>query len=166
MAASTMESYLSVAVEIAREAGGLLAQLWNRPHEIHYKRKSDIVTEADRRSEALIIERLRSRFPRHDIVSEEGGGQRSNADYCWYVDPLDGTTNFAHGFPVFCVSIGLAFKNEVVAGVVFDPTRNELFAAEHGSGAHLNNQRIQVSKNAALSESLVATGFPPFMQDH
>ena len=161
-----MESYLSAAVEIAREAGGLLAQLWNRPHEIHYKRKSDIVTEADRRSEALIVERLRSRFPRHDIVSEEGGGQRSNADYCWYVDPLDGTTNFAHGFPVFCVSMGLALKNEVVAGVVFDPMRNELFAAERGSGAHLNNQRIQVSKNAALSESLVATGFPPFMQDH
>jgi myo-inositol-1(or 4)-monophosphatase len=161
-----MESYLSTAVEIAREAGALLAQLSTRPHEITYKRPSDIVTEADRRSEALIVERLRSRFPRHDIVSEEGGGQKTGADYCWYVDPLDGTTNYAHGFPVFCVSMGLAFKNEVVAGVVYDPTRDELFAAERGSGAHLNNQRLHVSKNATLSESLVATGFPPFMRDH
>jgi myo-inositol-1(or 4)-monophosphatase len=161
-----MESYLTPAIEIAREAGALLAQLSKKPHEIHYKRKSDIVTEADRRSEALIVERLRSRFPRHAIVSEEGGGQKTDSEYCWYVDPLDGTTNFAHGFPVFCVSMGLAFRNEVVAGVVYDPTRDELFAAERGSGAHLNNQRIQVSKNATLSESLVATGFPPFMQDH
>lgn len=162
----SMESYLSTAVEIAREAGGLLGQLSKRPHEITYKRPSDIVTEADRRSEALIVERLRSRFPRHAIVSEEGGGQQTDSDYCWYVDPLDGTTNFAHGFPVFCVSIGLAHRNEVVAGVVYDPMRDELFAAERGSGAYINNQRLHVSKNATLSESLVATGFPPFMRDH
>ena len=155
-----MESYLASAVEIAREAGALIAQLSHRPHEIHYKRPSDIVTEVDRRSEELIVERLRSRFPRHAIVSEEGGGQKTDSDYCWYVDPLDGTTNFAHGFPVYCVSLGIAFRNEVIAGVVYDPTRDELFTAERGSGAYLNQQRIHVSKCAHLSESLVATGFP------
>jgi len=161
-----METYLASAVEIAREAGALIAQLAQRPHEIHYKRPSDIVTEVDRRSEELIVERLRSRFPRHAIVSEEGGGQKTASDYCWYVDPLDGTTNFAHGFPVYCVTLGLAFNDEVIAGVVYDPTRNELFTAERGSGAYLNQQRLHVSKNASLSECLVATGFPPFMRDH
>ena len=162
-----MENYLSPAVEIAREAGALLAQLSKRPHEISYKRPSDIVTEADRRSEALIVERLRSRFPKHAIVSEEGGGQKANSDYCWYVDPLDGTTNFAHGFPVFCVTLGLAYRDEVAAGVVYDPMREELFTAERGGGAYLNDhQRLRVSRNASLSECLVATGFPPFMRDH
>lgn len=161
-----MENYLGAAVEIAREAGRLLAQLSKRPHEITYKRPSDLVTEADRRSEALIVERLRNRFPKHAIVSEEGGGQKTDSNYCWYVDPLDGTTNFAHGFPVFCVSMGLACRNEVVAGVVYDPMRDELFTAERGSGAYLNQQRIHVSKHASLSESLVATGFPPFMRHH
>ena len=161
-----MESYLSTAVEIAREAGALLAQLAQRPHEITYKRPSDLVTEADRRSEALIVERLRGRFPRHAIVSEEGGGQKTSSDYCWYVDPLDGTTNFAHGFPIFCVTLALAYRDEVAAGVVYDPTRDELFTAERGAGAYLNQQRIQVSKHAKLSECLVATGFPPFARNH
>lgn len=161
-----MESYLSTAVEIAREAGALLAQLFKRPHEISYKRPSDLVTEADRRSEALIIERLRSRFPKHSVVGEEGGGQETSSDYRWYVDPLDGTTNFAHGFPVFSVTLGLTFRGEVVAGVVYDPTRDELFTTERGAGAYLNNQRIHVSTNSNLSECLVATGFPPFAADH
>jgi myo-inositol-1(or 4)-monophosphatase len=157
-----MESYLNTAVEIAREAGALIAQLFKRPQEITYKRRSDIVTDADRRSEALIVERLRSHFPKHAIVGEEGGGQKTDSDYCWYVDPLDGTTNFAHGFPVFCVSLGLTYRDEMTAGVVYDPSREELFAAERGAGAYLNNKRIHVSKVASLSESLLATGFPPF----
>jgi myo-inositol-1(or 4)-monophosphatase len=161
-----MESYLSTAVEIAREAGALLAQLFESPQEISYKRKADLVTEADRRSEALIVERLRSHFPTHAVVSEEGGGQKTGSDYCWYVDPLDGTTNFAHGFPVFCVTLGLACRGEVVAGVVYDPIREELFAAERGCGAYLNDKRIRVSKTASLSESLLATGFPPFATNH
>jgi myo-inositol-1(or 4)-monophosphatase len=161
-----MESYLTTGVEIAREAGALLAELFTRPQEITYKRPSDLVTEADRRSEALIVERLRSHFPTHSIVGEEGGGQQTDSDYCWYVDPLDGTTNFAHGFPVFCVTLGLAYRGEVVAGVVYDPTRQELFTAERGSGAYLNNQRLRVSKTAELSQCLVATGFPPFATNH
>ena len=156
-----MESYLETAIEIAREAGGLIAQLAKRPQEISYKRRSDLVTETDRRSEALIVERLRSHFPQHAIVGEEGGAQNTGSDYCWYVDPLDGTTNFAHGFPFFCVSLGLAYQEEVIAGVVYDPTREELFTAERGAGAYLNHERIRVSKTASLSESLLATGFPP-----
>ena len=161
-----MESYLNTAIEIAREAGALLAQAFKRPLEITYKRPSDIVTDADRRSETLIVERLRSHFPKHAIVGEEGGGQKTESDYCWYVDPLDGTTNFAHGFPVFSVTLGLTYRDEIVAGVVYDPTREELFAAERGAGAYLNHKRIRVSKIASLSESLLATGFPPFANNN
>jgi len=161
-----MENHLDIAVEIAREAGSLLARLFKGPQEISYKRPSDLVTEADRRSEALIVERLRRHFPGHAVVGEEGGGQRIASDYCWYVDPLDGTTNFAHGFPVFCVTLGLAYRGEVIAGVVYDPTRDELFTAERGAGAYLNSQRIHVSQAASLSESLLATGFPPFASSH
>ncbi len=157
-----MENYLGVAVEVAREAGSLLAQLSKQPVEISYKQKSDLVTQADRRSEALIIDRLHRHFPRHAVVAEEGGGQQTDSEYCWYVDPLDGTTNFAHGFPMYCVSLALAFRGEVIVGVVYDPNREELFTAERGSGAFLNDQRISVSKTANLSESLLATGFPPF----
>jgi len=161
-----METYLDIAVEIAREAGSLLIKLFKDPQEISYKRPSDLVTEADRRSEALIVERLHRHFPTHAVVGEEGGGQRIDSDYCWYVDPLDGTTNFAHGFPVFCVTLGLVYRGEVIVGVVFDPTRDELFTAERGAGAFLNHKRIQVSKTASLSESLLATGFPPFASNH
>ena len=161
-----MQNYLTTATDIAREAGSLLAQLFHRPHEVTYKRRSDLITEADRRSEALIIERLRSHFPNHGIVAEEGGGQQTDSEYCWYVDPLDGTTNFAHGFPVFCVTLGLAYRGEVVAGVVYDPMREELFSAERGGGAYLNGKRIHVSKTPSLSESLLATGFPPFATNH
>lgn len=161
-----MESYLNTAVDIAREAGALLAQLFKRPKEISYKRPSDLVTDADRRSEALIVERLRSYFPKHGIVAEEGSGQKTDSDYCWYVDPLDGTTNFAHGFPMFCVTLGLAYRGEIIAGVVYDSIHEELFTAERGAGAYLNNKRIHVSKTENLAESLLATGFPPFANNH
>lgn len=161
-----MENYVQIAVEIAREAGALLAELFKSPKEISYKRPSDLVTDADRRSEALIVERLRSHFPTHAVVAEEGGGAKTDSDYCWYVDPLDGTTNFAHGFPVFCVTLGLANRGETVAGVVYDPTREELFTAQRGAGAFLNGERIHVSRASDLSESLLATGFPPFASNH
>jgi myo-inositol-1(or 4)-monophosphatase len=161
-----MTDHLSVAVEIAREAGALLAELSSQPLEIGYKRRSDLVTVADRRSEALIVGRLRERFPDHAIVAEEGGNHRSSSDYCWYVDPLDGTTNYAHGFPVFCVTLGLAYRGEVVAGVVYDPTRHETYTAERGAGAYLNGDRLHVSRIEKLSESLVGTGFPPFATNH
>lgn len=161
-----MADYLSTAIDIARDAGGLVLEHFQGPQQISYKRRSDLVTEADRRSEELIVKRLHSHYPEHDIVGEEGGGRRTNADYCWYVDPLDGTTNFAHGFPVFCVTLGLARRGEVIAGVVYDPTRQELFTAERGAGAFLNDQRLSVSKTTKLAESLLATGFPPFADNH
>jgi myo-inositol-1(or 4)-monophosphatase len=161
-----MENYLTTATEIAREAGALLLKLFPQQHEIKYKRRADLVTEADKQSEALIVQRLRSHFADHRIVSEEGGGQQTDSDYCWYVDPLDGTTNFAHGFPVFSVTLGLTYHNEVVAGVVYDPIRDELYSVERGSGAYLNGQRLRVSKIEQLAESLLATGFPAFATNH
>jgi myo-inositol-1(or 4)-monophosphatase len=161
-----MTDFMNPAIEIAREAGTLIAQLSSQPLEIKYKRRSDLVTIADKKSEALIVGHLRAKFPDHNIVAEEGGNHASSSEYCWYVDPLDGTTNYAHGYPVYSVSLGLAFRNEVVAGVVFDPTRNEMFWAERGAGAFLNGHRLRVSSTETLSEGLVATGFPPFASNH
>jgi len=146
--------------EIAREAGALLMGYFARRVKIEYKGEVDLVTEADRASEKLILERIRARWPQHNILAEEGGGSEAGSDYRWYVDPLDGTTNFAHGFPVFCVSLGLEYKGERIAGVVYDPPRDELFSAEKGSGAFLNGKPARVSKVGNLAESLVATGFP------
>ena len=162
---SAQSEFLPAMTEIAREAGALLMGYFARRVKIEYKGDVDLVTEADRASEKLILERIRARWPKHNILAEEGGGSEAGSDYRWYVDPLDGTTNFAHGFPVFCVALGLEHKGERVAGVVYDPTRDELFAAEKGSGAFLYNQGlngspIQVSKVGNLAESLVATGFP------
>ena len=155
-----MPSYLEISAEIAREAGALLSTYFERRVAFELKGEHDLVTEADRASERLVIERLRSHFPTHSIVAEEGGGHTGSSDFCWYVDPLDGTTNFAHGFPMYNVTMALEQAGELVAGVVFDPTRNEMFAAERGSGAYLNNRRIRVSKAARVADSLVATGFP------
>lgn len=154
--------YISTASEIARRAGALLLEYFHRGVKTEYKGVGtvDVVTDADRASEKLIVAGLRAAFPNHGIVGEEGSRSQSNNQYLWYVDPLDGTTNFAHGFPVFCVSIGLARNNEVIAGVVFDPTRNELFAAERGRGATLNGEPIRTSKIRTLGESLLGTGFP------
>ena len=118
------------------------------------------MTEADRASERLIVQRLRAAFPDYGIVGEEGGEHYSGDEYRWYVDPLDGTTNFAHGFPMFNVTLGLERGAEMVAGVVYDPLRNEMFTAEQGSGAFLNGKRIQVSRAQRVEDALVATGFP------
>ncbi len=157
---SKQPDFLPALAEIAREAGALLMQYFRRRVRVEYKGEADLVTVADRESEALIRERIRQRWPSHDILGEEQGLVDTGSDYRWYVDPLDGTTNFAHGFPVFCVSMALEHKGQRIAGVVYDPTRDELFAAAQGSGATLNGQRIQVSRTAKLEECLVATGFP------
>lgn len=152
--------FVPVMAEIAREAGVLLMDYFERRVKVEYKGEVDLVTEADRKSEALILDRIRARWPGHDITAEESGRRDSGSQYRWYIDPLDGTTNFAHGFPVFCISLALDFEGKRVAGVVYDPTRDELFAAEQGSGAYLNERRIHVSKVDNLAECLVATGFP------
>ena len=155
-----MPSYLETAIDIARESGALLATYFERRIGFELKGDFDLVTDADRASEKLVVERLRSHFPSHGIVAEEGGGHESSSEYRWYVDPLDGTTNFAHGYPVFNVTLGLERNGEMLVGVVFDPTRQEMFSAERGAGAYLNNRRIRVSSAARLEDSLVSTGFP------
>jgi len=152
--------YLPKMGAIAREAGALLMQFFDRNIKIEYKGDADLVTAADRKSEALIRERIRETWPGHDVLGEEEGLRDTGSEFRWYVDPLDGTTNFAHSFPVFCVSMALRDKNGMLAGVCYDPTRNELFAAERGKGATLNGRPIHVSKTAKLKESLVGTGFP------
>ena len=157
-----MASFVDTAAEIAREAGGLIANFFERRIGFELKGEHDLVTEADRSSERLIVERLRSHFPSYSIVAEEGGGVTHASEYCWYVDPLDGTTNFAHGFPVFNVTLGLEQAGEMIAGVIYDPMRNEMFTCEKGAGAWLNNRRIRVSAVEKLEESLVATGFPSY----
>jgi len=157
---SHSHDFVPAMAEIAREAGALLMDYFRQHVKVEYKGEADLVTVADRKSEALIRDRLRQQWPTFDILGEEGGLLDTGSDYRWYIDPLDGTTNFAHGFPVFCVSMGLDFKGNRIAGVIYDPTRDELFTAEQGSGAYLNRERIHVSKIANLAECLVATGFP------
>jgi myo-inositol-1(or 4)-monophosphatase len=155
-----MEEFLESAIEIARQAGSLLRYYFERRVRFELKGDFDLVTEADRASEKLIVERLRERFPDHGILAEEGGGRESPSDFRWYVDPLDGTTNFAHGYPVYNVTLALEKAGELIAGVIFDPNRDELFSCEKGSGAFLNGARIHVSHTAKLDECLFSTGFP------
>src|SRR5215468_206827 len=149
---------------IAREAGALLIKYLHEGLKIEYKGDADLVTAADRASEALIRERVSKQFPSHDVLGEEQGLKDRGSEYRWYVDPLDGTTNFAHGFPVFAVSMGLEHRSAQgearIAGIVYDPTRDELFSAEKGKGAQLNGKPVHVSKISQLNECLVATGFP------
>lgn len=147
-------------MEIAREAGTLLVNYYERRVSFELKGEFDLVTEADRASERLIVERLSTHFPSHSIVAEEGGGHNGRSECRWYVDPLDGTTNFAHGFPMFNVTLALERKGELIAGCIYDPLRDEMFSAERGSGAYLNHRRIHVSKAARVEDSLAATGFP------
>jgi len=157
------------AAEIAREAGARLREFLAQGVETEYKGDVDVVTIADRTSEKLIRERLGAAFPEHGIYGEEGTRERLESEYRWYVDPLDGTTNFAHGFPQFCVSMGLEHRpagvradedGALVAAVIYDPNRDEMYTAERGRGAWLNGRRIKPSRTAELAEALVATGFP------
>ncbi|HMD19795.1 MAG TPA: inositol monophosphatase family protein [Alloacidobacterium sp.] len=157
------------AASIALEAGSLIRDFYDRGVATEYKTDVDLVTVADRTSEKLIVERMHAHFPDHGIYGEEGTRDQLDREYRWYVDPLDGTTNFAHGFPVFCVSLGLEHRpaglapdkdGTLVAGVIYDPTRDELFVTEKGKGAYLNGKKIQVSRTDDLAESLLATGFP------
>jgi myo-inositol-1(or 4)-monophosphatase len=161
--------FIPQAAEIAREAGARLREFFLAGVETEYKGDADLVTVADRTVEKLIRTRLGEAFPTHGIYGEEGTRERLEAEYRWYVDPLDGTTNFAHGFPQFCVSMGLELRppgtaadedGTLVAGVIYDPMRDELFTARRGRGAQLNGKPLRVSRAVQLAESLLATGFP------
>ncbi|MDT7543065.1 MAG: monophosphatase [Acidobacteriota bacterium] len=159
---------LNFAIQTARDAGRVLAEKFGRALQVSNKGDIDLVTEADVAAEQLIVERIRSHYPRHAILAEESG-ESARADqpseYKWIVDPLDGTTNYAHGYPCFCVSIALEHDGEIIVGVVYDPTRDELFAAERGEGATLNGRRIRVSDTDDLNRALVCTGFPYDVRD-
>jgi len=156
---------LNFAIQTARDAGRILAERFGRTLEITNKSELDLVTESDLSSERLIIERIKTFHPRHAILAEESGAstpvdQELRSEWRWIIDPLDGTTNYAHGYPCFCVSIGLEYNGRMEVGVVYDPMRDELFTAERGQGASLNGRRIQVSPVNSLSAALLCTGFP------
>jgi len=160
LASDNSASFLPAMFAIAREAGALLMEYFQKHIKIEYKGDADLVTAADRASEVLIRKRITELWPAHDVLGEEQGLNDQGSEYRWYVDPLDGTTNFAHGYPVFCVSMGLEHRGVMIAAAVYDPTRAELFSAELGKGAQLNGETIQVSKTPTLKESMLATGFP------
>jgi myo-inositol-1(or 4)-monophosphatase len=157
------------ASEMARAAGALLRAHYRSGVATEYKGEVDIVTVADRESERLLVEKLHAQWPEHGVLGEEGTRAQMDCEYRWYIDPLDGTTNFAHGFPAFCVSMGLEHRpagtaadadGELVAAVIYDPLRDEMFTAEKDRGAYLNGRRIHVSSTETMAESLIATGFP------
>jgi myo-inositol-1(or 4)-monophosphatase len=154
---------LNFAIDVARDAGGVLVQRLGSA-KITNKGDIDLVTEADLASEDLIIERIRSYYPQHAILAEESGetmlvgGKRS--EWKWIIDPLDGTTNYAHGYPCFCVSLALEHNGTLEIGVIYDPVRDEMFAAERGNGATLNGRRIRVSEVEELKDAMLCTGFP------
>lgn len=159
--ADRIQSYVAVAEEAARAAGAFIVENWQRFKEITYKSAIDIVTEIDRKAEEKIVENLQRRFPDHSILAEEETRiPGSSGEYRWIIDPLDGTTNFAHSYPQVSVSIALEQAGHIVLGVVFDPLRKELFKAAEGGGAFLNDSPIQTSKIAQLDKALLATGFP------
>jgi myo-inositol-1(or 4)-monophosphatase len=146
-------------------AGRIQRERYGSAVAVEMKGDIDLVTEVDHACELAILETIRSRYRGHDIVTEETDLARTGSHHVWFVDPLDGTTNFAHSYPMFCSSVALAFEGEVVAGAVFDPLRDELFTAEKGGGAYLNGRRLQVSKAKTLLESLLITGFPYDLHD-
>jgi myo-inositol-1(or 4)-monophosphatase len=155
---------LNVAIIAARKAGNIInrASLDIEQVKVSTKSANDFVTEVDQKAEEVIIETLLTAYPGHGILAEESGRTHGakNSEYVWIIDPLDGTTNFIHGFPVYAVSIALAFRDQIQQAVVYDPTRNDLFYASKGRGAFLNDKRLRVSKRTRMSDSLIGTGFP------
>ena len=157
--------YVACATEAVLRAGALQRERYGQEFAVHHKGEIDLVTEVDRACEALVLETLRAHFPDHDVMTEETEIERTGSRFLWFVDPLDGTTNFAHGYPFFCSSVALAVDGRVVAGAVYDPLKDELFTAERGAGAHLNGRRLRSSQTADLLRALLVTGFPYDLRD-
>ena len=164
MPSPNLHPMINVAVKAARAAGAIInrAALDVEAVRISQKQVNDFVTEVDQASEQIIIETLLTAYPDHGILAEESGQEHGakDSEFVWIIDPLDGTTNFIHGFPVYCVSIGLAVRGKVEQAVIYDPSRNDLFTATKGRGAYLNDRRLRVSKRVRLTECLISTGFP------
>jgi myo-inositol-1(or 4)-monophosphatase len=155
-----MESFKALAVQAARKAGQVLQGCLGRTRRVDYKGAVNLVTEMDFRSERIIVSEIRKHYPEHGFLAEEKVQERTGSPYRWVIDPLDGTTNYAHGLPVYCVSIALEYGGEIILGVVYDPSREDLFVAQKGKGARLNGRRMTVSETSRLSKSLLTTGFP------
>ena len=155
-----MSDILQIAEVIARQAGVILMEGFGNVRHIQQKGVIDLVTEFDKRSEEVVLSSIQQKFPDHAILAEESGHNNTVSEYQWVIDPLDGTTNFAHGIPIFSVSIGLLKNNSPVVGVAYDPFRNEMFSAEKGHGAFLNNHPIHVSSQTDLGHAVISTGFP------
>ncbi len=155
-----MKPTLSDIESLARSAGAILREGFNKEHDISYKGVIDLVTEADHASESFLLKEIETRFPGGHIFTEESGEIRGQNEDIWYIDPLDGTVNYSHHDPIFCVSIGFAFRGNLKLGVVYDPLRHEMFSAERGKGARLNGKRIHASHTEELQKSLLVTGFP------
>jgi myo-inositol-1(or 4)-monophosphatase len=155
-----MESFEQVAILAAKKAGLLLKRRLGQERQVKYKGAVNLVTEMDLLSEKVIVSEIRKRYPNHSLLAEEKTNLQENSPYRWIIDPLDGTTNYAHGFPVFSISIALEEAGEVILGVVYDPTRDELFVGKKGKGTRLNGRKVHVSSTPNLSQSLLATGFP------
>jgi myo-inositol-1(or 4)-monophosphatase len=155
-----MEKVTETAIKAARAAGALMRERLGKIKNVDYKGAFNIVTDVDKGSERLILEILRAEFPDYSVLAEEGGAMDSSSNKRWYIDPLDGTTNYTHSYPFFCVSIGLEDAGKMVAGVVYNPIADEMFWAERGNGAWLNQSEIRVSSAGSLTTSLLATGFP------
>jgi len=155
-----MQPVLSYLENLARQAGEILRAGYNKEHQVGYKGVIDLVTEVDHQSEAFLLGELQKNFPGHHILSEETGVIQGNDEHIWYIDPLDGTVNYAHHVPIFCVSIAYASRGTLVLGAVYDPMRDEMFIAERGQGAYLNGRPISVSLTTELQKSLLVTGFP------
>jgi len=152
-------NYKKIAKTAAIKSGLFIKKSVGKIRSVHYKGVDNIVTDVDKKAEKIIIDIIRKNCPGHSILSEEAGSITESSPYRWIIDPLDGTTNFAHSFPFFCVSIALEFKGRVILGVVYDPIRKELFHAVYGRGAYLNNKRMRVSKVSKLDSSFLSTGF-------
>jgi myo-inositol-1(or 4)-monophosphatase len=161
----TLEKTLIFMQEIARRAGEVQLRHLHDKHDIEYKGAIDLVTEVDKECEKLIVGEIHREFPDDDMLAEEGSGSRTNSGRRWVIDPLDGTVNYAHGFPFFCVSIALECDGELTAGVIFDPNRDEMFAAIRGQGATLNGVRIETSSATEVGKSMLATGFAYNVQE-
>ena len=155
-----MQPTLSYLETLARQAGEILRAGYNKEHQVGYKGVIDLVTEVDHQSEAFLLDEVQKNFPGHHILSEEAGVIQGNDEHIWYIDPLDGTVNYAHHVPIFCVSIAYASRGTLVLGAVYDPMRDEMFIAERGQGAYLNGRPIRVSLTTDLQKSLLVTGFP------
>ena len=152
--------YLQTAIDLGRAAGDILSFYASREKLVEFKGHANLVTIADKKSEELIISGILGRYPGHSILAEESGVTQPGASVKWVIDPVDGTTNFAHGYPFYCVSIGVEENGEIVCGTVYDPVRDEMFSAGRGQGAYCNGERLQVSKVEQLSQALLITGFP------